>query len=57
MVVDIRRHSLTFGRWCGTHLSADNRKLLWIPPGFAHGFLVLSDTAEFLYKTTDCAAA
>jgi dTDP-4-dehydrorhamnose 3,5-epimerase len=53
VAVDIRRSSLTFGKWVGVHLSADNKKQLWIPPGFAHGFLVLSDTAEFLYKTTD----
>jgi dTDP-4-dehydrorhamnose 3,5-epimerase len=53
VAVDIRRSSLTFGKWAGVHLSADNKKQLWIPPGFAHGFLVLSDTAEFLYKTTD----
>jgi dTDP-4-dehydrorhamnose 3,5-epimerase len=53
VVVDIRRSSPTFGRWVGTLLSADNKRQLWIPPGFAHGFVTLSDTAEFLYKTTD----
>ncbi|MFN3884198.1 MAG: dTDP-4-dehydrorhamnose 3,5-epimerase [Rhodocyclaceae bacterium] len=53
VAVDIRESSPTFGRWVGEILSADNKKQLWIPPGFAHGFLTLSDTAEFLYKTTD----
>jgi len=53
VVVDIRRHSLTFGRSVGMTLSAEKHNMLWIPPGFAHGFLVLSDGAEFLYKTTD----
>jgi dTDP-4-dehydrorhamnose 3,5-epimerase len=53
VTLDIRRGSPTFGRWTGHLLSADNRKQLWIPPDFAHGFLVLSDYAEFLYKTTD----
>ena len=53
VVVDIRRHSLTFGRSFGMILSAEKHNMLWIPPGFAHGFLVLSDAAEFLYKTTD----
>lgn len=53
VVVDIRRHSATFGQWLGLHLSADNKRQLWIPEGFAHGFLVLSEYAEFLYKTTD----
>lgn len=52
VAVDIRRDSPTFGRWVGEILSADNKKQLWIPPGFAHGFVTLSDTAEFLYKTT-----
>ena len=52
VAVDIRRGSLTFGRWVGEELSEDNHKQLWIPPGFAHGFLVLSDTADFLYKAT-----
>lgn len=51
--VDLRRSSETFGRWVGMHLSADNKRQLWIPPGFAHGFLVVSEAAEFLYKTTD----
>ena len=53
VAVDLRRGSATFGRWVGTLLSAENRHQLWIPPGFAHGFVVLSDSAEFLYKTTD----
>lgn len=53
VAVDIRRDSPNFGRWAGAVLSADNRRQLWIPPGFAHGFLVISETAEFLYKTTD----
>ncbi len=53
VVVDLRRSSPTFSRWVGVNLSAENRHMLWIPPGFAHGFLVLSDVAEFLYKTTD----
>lgn len=53
VAVDIRRSSKTFGRWVGVHLSADNKKQLWVPEGFAHGFVVLSDTAQFLYKTTD----
>ncbi len=53
VAVDLRRASSTFGRWVGVELSAENKKQLWIPAGFAHGFLVLSDTAEFLYKTTD----
>ena len=53
VAVDIRRSSPTFGRWVGALLSADNKHQLWVPPGFAHGFVVLSDTAEFLYKTTD----
>lgn len=53
IAVDIRRSSATFGQWVGVTLSADNKRQLWIPPGFAHGFIVLSDTAEFLYKTTD----
>jgi dTDP-4-dehydrorhamnose 3,5-epimerase len=51
--VDIRRSSQTFGRWIGVELSADNKKQLWIPPGFAHGFLTLSKEAEVLYKATD----
>ena len=53
VAVDIRKSSPTFGKWVGMELSADNHRQLWVPPGFAHGFLVLSDTAEFLYKTTD----
>jgi dTDP-4-dehydrorhamnose 3,5-epimerase len=53
VVVDMRRSSPNFGKWAGEELSAANHKQLWIPPGFAHGFLVLSDTADFLYKTTD----
>jgi len=53
VAVDIRQGSPTFGLWVGDILSADNKKQLWIPPGFAHGFLVLSESAEFLYKTTD----
>lgn len=53
VAVDIRRSSPAFGRWTGVRLSAENKRNLWVPPGFAHGFLVLSDTAEFLYKTTD----
>jgi dTDP-4-dehydrorhamnose 3,5-epimerase len=53
VVVDLRRSSPTFGRWVGERLSAENRRVLWVPEGFAHGFLVLSDWAEFLYKTTD----
>lgn len=53
VAVDIRRESPTFGRWVGEVLSAENKRQLWIPPGLAHGFLVLSETAEFLYKTTD----
>lgn len=53
VAVDIRKGSATFGQWVGETLSADNKKQLWIPPGFAHGFLTISDSAEFLYKTTD----
>jgi dTDP-4-dehydrorhamnose 3,5-epimerase len=53
VVVDIRRSSPTFGKWVGEILSADNKKMMWVPPGLAHGFAVLSDNAEFLYKTTD----
>lgn len=53
VAVDIRASSPTFGKWAGVHLSAQNKRQLWIPPGFAHGFLVLSDYAEFLYKATD----
>lgn len=53
VAVDIRRSSPTFGQWVGATLTAENKHQLWVPAGFAHGFLVLSDTAEFLYKTTD----
>ena len=53
VAVDIRRSSPTFGKWVGEILSAQNKRMLWIPAGFAHGFLVLSEFAEFLYKTTD----
>jgi len=53
VAVDIRRNSPTFGEWVGMNLSAQNRRMAWIPPGFAHGFLVLSEFAEVLYKTTD----
>jgi dTDP-4-dehydrorhamnose 3,5-epimerase len=53
VAVDIRKDSPTFGQWFGLELSADNKKQLWIPEGLAHGFLVTSDSAEFLYKTTD----
>ena len=52
VAVDIRRHSSTFGRWVGVELSAENRRMLWIPPGFAHGFSVLSEEANVLYKCT-----
>ncbi|RDI12714.1 dTDP-4-dehydrorhamnose 3,5-epimerase [Comamonas sp. AG1104] len=52
VAVDIRRSSPTFGQWVGAELSAENHHQLWIPPGFAHGFVVLSDTADFVYKTT-----
>ena len=53
VAVDLRKNSATFGQWVGMELSADNKRMAWIPPGFAHGFVVTSDTAEFLYKTTD----
>ena len=53
VAVDIRRSSPTFGQWVGEVLSADNKRQLWVPPGLAHGFVVLSESAEFLYKTTD----
>ena len=53
VAVDIRKNSLTFGQHVGVELSADNKRMLWVPEGFAHGFVVLSDTAECLYKTTD----
>lgn len=52
VAVDIRRSSPTFGQWVGAELTAENHQQLWIPPGFAHGFVVLSDTADFVYKTT-----
>jgi len=53
VVVDLRRSSPFFGRWVGEILSAENKKMFWVPPGFAHGFYVLSESAEFLYKCTD----
>ena len=53
VAVDLRKSSATFGKWVGCHLSAGNKRQLWVPEGLAHGFLVLSDMAEFLYKTTD----
>ena len=53
VAVDLRRSSPNFGKWVGVELSADNKRQLWVPPGFAHGFVVTSETAEFLYKTTD----
>ncbi|MDR0247324.1 MAG: dTDP-4-dehydrorhamnose 3,5-epimerase [Burkholderiales bacterium] len=53
VAVDLRRRSPTFGRWVGVTLSAENKRMLWVPPGFAHGFVVRSEVAEFLYKTTD----
>ena len=53
VAVDIRKDSPTFGKWVGVELSEENHRQLWVPPGFAHGFLVTSDSAEFLYKTTD----
>lgn len=53
VAVDLRRSSPNFGKWVGVNLSADNKRQLWIPPGFAHGFVVTSESAEFLYKTTD----
>ena len=53
VAVDLRKSSLTFGKWVGEVLSADNKKQIWIPEGFAHGFVTLSDTADFLYKTTN----
>ena len=53
VAVDMRKNSPTFAQWVGVELSADNKRQLWVPPGFAHGFVVTSDSAEFLYKTTD----
>lgn len=53
VAVDVRKSSPTFGQWVGVELSEDNHRQLWVPEGFAHGFLVLSDSADFLYKTTD----
>ncbi|MDB5871002.1 MAG: dTDP-4-dehydrorhamnose 3,5-epimerase [Ramlibacter sp.] len=53
VAVDMRRSSPRLGQWAGAELSADNKRQLWVPPGFAHGFVVLSDSADFLYKTTD----
>ena len=53
VAVDLRRSSPSFGKWVGMVLSADNKRQLWIPPGFAHGFVVTSESAEFIYKTTD----
>ncbi|MEM1111964.1 MAG: dTDP-4-dehydrorhamnose 3,5-epimerase [Pseudomonadota bacterium] len=53
VAVDLRRSSPSFGQWFGTHLSAENHRMLWVPPGFAHGFYVTSESADFLYKCTD----
>lgn len=53
VAVDLRKSSATLGKWVGVELTGDNHKQLWVPPGFGHGFLVLSETAQFLYKTTD----
>lgn len=53
VAVDIRRHSATFGQWAGVELSAENKKMFWMPEGFAHGFIVLSESAEVLYKASD----
>lgn len=53
VAVDLRTNSATFGQWAGEYLSEDNNRMLWVPPGFAHGFLVISDTADFQYKCTD----
>lgn len=53
IAVDLRKKSPTFGQWVGRKLSAENKRMLWVPPGFGHGFVVLSETAEFLYRTSD----
>lgn len=53
VVVDLRKNSSSFGKWLGVYLSAENKRQLWVPEGFAHGFYVVSDSAEFLYKTSD----
>jgi dTDP-4-dehydrorhamnose 3,5-epimerase len=53
VAVDLRKSSPSFGRWAGVHLSEENKRIFWVPPGFAHGFLVLSPKADFLYKTTE----
>lgn len=53
VAVDIRRNSSTFGKWVGVELSAENKRIVWMPPGMAHGFVVLSDSADFVYKATD----
>lgn len=53
VAVDVRKSSPTFGQWVGEYLSAENRRMLWVPPGFAHGFVVLSESVDFLYKCTD----
>jgi dTDP-4-dehydrorhamnose 3,5-epimerase len=53
VAVDIRRNSATFGKWVGAELSAENKRMFWMPPGMAHGFIVLSDSADFFYKATD----
>jgi dTDP-4-dehydrorhamnose 3,5-epimerase len=53
VAVDMRKDSPQFGQWTGCHLTAENAKQLWVPPGFAHGFFVMSESADFLYKTTD----
>jgi dTDP-4-dehydrorhamnose 3,5-epimerase len=53
VAVDLRKSSPTFGKWTGALLSAENKRMLWVPEGFAHGFLVISESADFLYKTTD----
>lgn len=56
VAVDVRKSSPHFGQWVGYELSEENQRMMWVPPGFAHGFLVLSDSADFLYKTTACYA-